>query len=815
MIAAMNGPESISDQRATMKRLVFTLLLVALTTASRAAQHEPPATLPEAPAASCGFDPDRLGRIDAAVDRAIAEKRVPGAVVIVGRRGAIVHARAAGKRAVEPAAEAMTRDTIFDMASLTKPVATATAVMLLVEEGRIRLEDRVVKYLPELDNHGKGEITVEHLLRHRAGLIPDNPIKDYADGPEAAWNRIAEIGLTDPPGERFVYSDVGFLILGRLVERVSGEPLDEFARRRIFQVLGMRDAHFRPTSKAAASDRPAVERIAPTEREAAGKPMLRGVVHDPRSRALGGVAGHAGLFASADDLAVYAQTLLDGGLAPNGRRLMAPLTVRTMFDAGMTPAGQRRGLGWDVETSYSSPRGELFGPGSLGHTGFTGTSLWIDPETQTFIILLTSRLHPGGDKPSPGSLRSEVATLAAAAIVDAAVIPEPRRTTAPAPIPTRRALAQVKCGIDVLIDEGFAPIRDQRVGLVTNHTGRARDGRSTIDVLFKAPGVKLVRLFSPEHGIRGAVDAEVPDSTDQATGLPVVSLYGPKKKPSREDLEDVDTLVFDIQDIGVRYYTYSTTLGLVLEAVKEAGKRLVVLDRPNPIGGREVGGPVRDPDMGSFIAYHAVPVRHGMTLGELARLYNAERGIGAKLDVIACRGWSRDMLYDQTGLLWVNPSPNMRSLTEALLYPGVGWLEATNLATGRGTDSPFERVGAPWIDPNTFSEALNAAGVPGTSFVPIEFTPRERQYKGERCGGVQIFITDRSRFDPLALGLTLATTMRKQYPREWKPEGVRRMLCHEASFAAIREGHAAPAIKALWASGLGQFLRTRARYLLY
>ena len=391
-------------------------------------------------------------------------------------------------------------------------------------------------------------------------------------------------------------------------------------------------------------------------------------------------------------------------------------------------AGQRRGLGWDVETSYSSPRGELFGPASLGHTGFTGTSLWIDPETQTFVILLTSRLHPGGDKPAPSSLRSEVATLAAAAIVDAPRSPTLRPT--PALVATKPALAQVKCGIDVLIDERIPALRDQRVGLVTNQTGRARDGRSTIDVLFKAPGVKLVRLFSPEHGIRGEVDAEVSDGKDEATGLPIVSLYGPKKKPSREDLEGLDALVFDIQDIGVRYYTYSTTLGLVLEAAAEADKRLVVLDRPNPIGGREVAGPVRDADLGSFIAYHAVPVRHGMTVGELARLYNAERRINARLEVVACRGWSRDLLYDQTGLVWVNPSPNMRSLTEAMLYPGVGWLEATNLATGRGTDSPFERVGAPWIDPSTFSEALNSAGVPGASFVPILLHPPRAPVQG-------------------------------------------------------------------------------------
>ena len=387
-------------------------------TIPRARPKQATTTLPEAPPRELGFDPGRLKKLDAAVDRAISEGKIPGAVVIVGRRGKIAYARAAGRRAVEPTAEAMTRDTVFDMASLTKPVVTATAAMLLIEEGKLRLSDRVVKFLPELDNHGKSAITVEHLLRHRAGLVPDNPLKDFDHGPEAAWKRIAELEPTSPPGAKFVYSDVGFMILGKLVERVAGQSLDEFARQRIFQTVGMADAHFRPLKT---SQRQELARERPdraTERESPGGPMLRGVVHDPRSRALGGVAGHAGLFATADDLALFAQTLLAGGIAPNGTRLLSPLSVRAMFDAGSTPHGQRRGLGWDVETSYSSPRGAFFGPDSLGHTGFTGTSLWIDPETETFVILLTSRLHPKGDRPAPTALRFELATLAAAAIVD-------------------------------------------------------------------------------------------------------------------------------------------------------------------------------------------------------------------------------------------------------------------------------------------------------------------------------------------------------------------------------------------------------------
>ncbi len=426
--------------------------------------------------------------------------------------------------------------------------------------------------------------------------------------------------------------------------------------------------------------------------------MLRGVVHDPRARALGGVAGHAGLFSTADDVAIFAQTILNGGVGPNGRRVLSPLAVRAMIDASTTPPGQRRGLGWDIQTSYSTLAERCSGQAASATPASPARRLWIDPETETFVVILTSRLHPDGKAPSPTAFRAEVATLAAAAITDASIRPssalgptEPASTASSAPLGA--AVNRVRCGIDVLVEDGFRPLRNLKIGLVTNHTGRTRDGKSTIDVLFRAPGVTLVRLFSPEHGIRGELDAKVPDTQDEATGLRIVSLYGQDRKPRAQDLEGLDALVYDIQDVGARFYTYISTLGLVMEAAKESGKKVFVLDRPNPIGGLAVAGPVRDDELSSFIAYHTLPVRHGMTVGELALLYNTERKIGVSLEVVRCRGWRRDELFDRTGLVWVNPSPNMRSLTEALLYPGVGMLEATNLATGRGTDTPFERGG--------------------------------------------------------------------------------------------------------------------------
>ncbi|CAN5888476.1 hypothetical protein BH23PLA1_BH23PLA1_04710 [soil metagenome] len=751
------------------------------------------------PTARAGLDPERLSRIDGAVEQAIEAGQVPGAVVIVGQKNEIAYAKAFGHRAIEPEAEPLTRDTVFDMASLTKPIATATAVMLLVEQGKIRLDASITEYLPELDNQGKDAITIDHLLRHRAGLIPDNPLSDYAGDPETSWKNIAEIDLQAEPGERFRYTDVGFMILGKLVERVSGQSLDEFTREHIFEPIGMMDTGFLPVD-GKGFEVPA-DRIAPTEKHQGE--MLRGHVHDPRARALGGVAGHAGLFGKADDLAIYAQTLLNGGLAPNGQRLFAPLTVRAMIDPGDTPNRERRGLGWDVSTGYSSPRGDLFGPRSFGHTGFTGTSIWIDPETETFVVILTSRLHPDGKAPAPSALRRKVATIAASAVSTAPLIPE------------EPAVREVKCGIDVLIEHEFEGLKGKRVGLVTNHTGLTRAGRSTIDALFEAEGVELVALFSPEHGIRGQLDTRVGDSTDEQTGLPIFSLYGETRKPTPKSLEKVDVLVYDIQDIGTRFYTYISTLGLVMEAAKEKGIPLVVLDRPNPIGGVLVAGPLREEEFASFIAFHEIPLVHGMTVGELARMFNTERKMEADLTVIPCEGWERADQYDRTGLLWVNPSPNMRSLTQALLYPGVGLLEATNLATGRGTDTPFERVGAPWIEPRAFAAALNEQRIPGLRFLPIHFTPTERQYTGEQCGGVFIMIIDREALDPIALGLGLASTLRELYPDAWKPDGLKRFLANNDAYQALIEGNPPEAIRDGWAEGLESFRQRRTRYLLY
>jgi uncharacterized protein YbbC (DUF1343 family) len=450
--------------------------------------------------------------------------------------------------------------------------------------------------------------------------------------------------------------------------------------------------------------------------------------------------------------------------------------------------------------------------------------LWIDPSSETFVVFLSNRVHPRLDPKHPAdvsSLRGRVASVVAASIIDPPfagsegdrsplgpnVARSPGRPVAPS-----RSLN----GIDVLERDSFAPLKDKRVGLITNHTGRDRDGNSTIDLLHKAPGVKLLALFAPEHGIRGALDqANISNSTDDKTGLPIYSLYGDAKAPTAEALKDIDTLVFDIQDVGARFYTYISTLGLALETAAKNGKSFVVLDRVNPINGRSVEGPLADPDKLSFVAHHPIPIRHGMTVGELAQLFNKERNINADLRVVRVEGWRRSQWFDSTGLEWINPSPNMRSLTEATLYPGVCLLETTNVSVGRGTDTPFEVIGAPWIDGRKLAEALNNAKLPGVRFVPVRFTPKSSVHKDAECGGVNIIVTNRDLFEPVSAGLEMAAQLRKLFPKDFLIEKFNRLLANQKVFEAFRQGSDARALRQVWESELDAFRAIRSKYLLY
>lgn len=738
-------------------------------------------------------DTASLRRIDAIVRDEIAAGRLPGAVVLIGDRERVLYRRAFGARQVRPEPLPMTEDTIFDLASLTKPVATATAIMQLAEAGKVDLDQPAARYWPDFAPHGKAAITLRHLLTHYSGLRADLDLGRKWSGRDTARRLIVQERAEAPPGSRYLYSDINFEVLGEIVERVSGQPLDAYCREHIFTPLEMRDTAFTPPPSA---------RIAPTE---GGR---KGAVHDPTAYRMGGVAGHAGLFSTADDLARFARMLLNGG-----EPVLRTPSLESM-SAPRSPAGQPRlrGLGWDLAAPFSANREALPPLGAYGHTGFTGTSLWIDPVTGLYVILLTNRVHPDG-KGDVSPLRERLA----AAVSDAVgPLAETDIVAArPAFAPYLTAPGAVQTGLDVLTAEGFARLRGLRVGLITNHTGRDANGRRAVELLATAPKVKLAALFSPEHGFNGDREGKISSGAEPTTGLPLFSLYGESKRPSDAMLRDLDALVFDIQDAGARFYTYITTLAYAMEAAAKRGIPIYVLDRPNPITASAVQGPMLDAGRTSFTAYHPMPVRHGMTVGEIARFFNTEAAIGARLHVVPMRGYQRGAWYDATALPWIAPSPNLRTLHEAALYPGVGMLEGANISVGRGTDTPFELVGAPWIDAAELSRHLAARAVPGVQFSPAEFTPAADRFRGQPCQGVRIAVADRDKLDSPALGVEIAAALQHLYPKHFRLDQTLGSIGSSAVLDEIRAGDDPKAIVTAWQAGLDEFRARRARYLLY
>ena len=872
--------------------------------------------LPVAPPQSVGMNASKLNQIDALVAADIKDKKLPGAVVLVGHKGKIVFRKAYGNRSLVPTVEKMTVDTIFDVASLTKPIATATSIMILVEQGKLRLNDTIGKFIPEVQDEQVKRVTIQQLLTHTSGFAPDFDLKEKWTGRDGMLQALYKEKLRTPPGTKFVYSDIGFITLGEIVQRVSGSELFAFAGTSVFEPISTSATQFFPSGEPRqGSDGFLVspitvttlpiwpklkDRIAPTENirgqnsylgskfegdSLIGDKILRGSVHDPTAYRMGGVAGHAGLFSTADDLGRFCQMLLNGGVVPAPVRtgsgsdwiagrsgaksliatapgsdkivriLSAETVARMTAPVVVSESGETRTLGWDMNTSFSSNRGDLFPLGSFGHTGFTGTSIWIDRVSQTFVIILSNRVHPDG-KGDVTPLRAKVATVVASAVEDtpidayrsaegmyasqvAAQIPAfkerveaaNRRAASNAGLagslrsdggvqPTfgRTPAAQsVLNGIDILERNGFKQLEGMRIGLVTNHTGRSLAGKPTIDVLNEAKNLKLVSLFAPEHGIRGELDTEkIDDTKDERTGLPVYSLYKDgMRRPKPEQLKDLDAIVYDVQDIGARFYTYTATLRNVMEEAAKLGKPIFVLDRPNPIRGDVVEGSLADEDKLAFIAAHTIPVRYGLTIGELGTMMNAERKIGADVRVIKMENWSRSMWFDETGQTWVNPSPNMRSLTEATLYPGIGLFETTNISVGRGTDTPFEVVGAPWIDGQKFAKYLNERGIPGVRFVPVRYKPTTSVYKDEQVGGVNIIITDRQQFQSVRTGFEIAAALRKMYPNDWNVERSLRLVVNQDIVDRLKRGDAPDAIEASWQNSLKEFNIRRAGYLLY
>lgn len=715
--------------------------------------------------------------LDSTINQAIREDKLPGAVLLIGHEGKIVYRKAYGNRSLVPAREAMTVDTIFDVASLTKVVATTTALMKLYDEGRFSPDDLVTKYLPEFQG-GHSNITIRNLMTHYSGLRPDLDLEPGWSGYENGIHRALTDKPSGAPGTKFVYSDINFILLGEIVHRLSGMPENEYVRKIAFEPLGMSDTGYLPDAKLRA-------RIAPTEEQKGGE-VLHGVVHDPTARSMGGVAGHAGVFSTADDLAKFCQMILDGG-----QGVIRPSTIQ-LFTSPASPAGMAdvRGLGWDVDSRYSGNRGNLFPAGkSFGHTGFTGTSFWIDPGSKSYVILLANAVHPHA-RPAITPLRRAVATIAA------------------------RGLGYgTKAGLDVLVGDNFSELRGKKVGLITNQTGVNHEGRRNVDLMRQA-GVDLVSLFSPEHGFAGVEDHPgIANGVDPATGLRIWSLYGATNRPTPEMLKGIDTLVFDIQDIGVRFYTYESTMLYAMQEAAKAKIAFYVLDRPNPLTGNHVEGPMLDSTLLSFTGAFPLPLRHGLTIGELARLENGELKLGADLHVISMTGWNRDQWFDSTDQPWVNPSPNIRNLNEAILYPALAMLESSkNYSVGRGTDTPFELVGAEWINGPALAEHLGSRDIPGVRVHPVEFTPTSSNLSGKKVSGIGFEITDRNAFSATKLGIELAEALGKLYPGKIPWEDSRRLLGSEAVVRLLAQGESAETAAS---EGVERFVAMRSKYLLY
>jgi len=821
---------------------------------------------------------------------------------------------------------------------MTKVMATSVAVMQLYEAGKLDLDAPVAKYLPEFAANGKQNVTIRELLTHYSGLPPDVDLKDAwglaAPDKAEGIRRAMQSPLTTAPGTHFEYSDINFITLGAIVEKITGQDLDVYAREHIFSPLGMKDTTYHSLGRvcphgflrlgsAALIDMNHAEldlkttkiedycargtwntesffRIAPTQHDdqgtAATNPdfdhLLRGTVHDPTTRRMGGVAGQAGVFSTAADTALFAQALLDR-LA--GRPSSFPLKRETLqlmttpqqpktAQSGatiFTPDGQlttgvaQRGLGWDINSAFSRPRGTVFPtagaavPASFGHTGFTGTSLWLDPASDTYVILLANAIHPRGNPPI-STLRGEVATAAAKALGIGST-PLSLRSAAEESASLTAPNPRTLTGIDVLEATNFAALKEAaksngghlHIGLLTNQTGLDAHGRRTIDVLRGiGGGVELTRLFSPEHGLFGAKDStNIGQEVDPATGLKVTSLYGvtdADRRPRPADLRELDAVVIDLQDAGVRFYTYETVLGYFLEAAKREAiehhpLKIVVLDRPPLVDGEAVQGPVSDAAT-SYINYMPLPLRHAMTLGELGTVQTPEtqsadsasatqaalaanRTARARsshewmptLVVVPMQNWHRDEYFDQTGVPWVNPSPNLRSVTEATLYPALGMMDATNVSVGRGTATPFEVFGAgeifgaattpAWFDGKAVAAYLTARKIPGVAFAattfPVADDANRYPYHGQTIEGVRLTVTDRLALDSPELGIEILSALHHLYPTHFKLDRAAPLVANSETMAALTRGDDPRAIAAGWTTALANFKARRAQYLLY
>lgn len=717
--------------------------------------------------------------IEELVAGALRRGELPGCVIAIGNREGLIYLKAFGERTT---GEPMTLDTRFDLASLTKPLATAASVMALVEQGAIELNAQASRYLSELKTDDKRGITVRELLLHTSGLPRVNALSQFDQGKAQALRLIAQEPLVSAPGTRFNYSDLGFILLGSLVERVTGVPLDEYAEKRLFSPLKLHATRFNPQADTR-------DLYAPTE-ERDGQ-VIRGVVDDPRAFRLGGVAGNAGLFSSARDVSRFAQMLLRHGEL-DGVQVLREDTVSAMLDpkrAGAT----KRALGWDAESPYAHGRGQLFSARAVGHGGYTGTSLWLDPKQDLFVLMLSNRVHVGR-KGSIHPLTSSVTDLALRAL-------------------RRDGPQELLAGIDVLAESAFAELRGRPIALLTHAAATDRKGIRTLDRLLAAPGVQIKSVMTPEHGFDAKQEGHI--ANQQMGALPVYSLFGKNRKPRPEMLRGIDTVVIDLVDVGTRFYTYMSSVLAVMESCAELGVDVMLLDRPNPIGGARVEGPLSEPAFRSFVNFHPLPLRHGMTAGELARFLMQERNIPVRLKVMRVEGWQRELWFGETKLAWRPPSPNLATQEQAMLYPAVALIEGTNLSVGRGTSYAFRVIGAPFIQAPALARLLADKGVEGVRVKATSFRPKVGPYAGVSVPGVSFELLDAHSFSAAKLGLAIIEALTQLHGADWDRTRLLRMVAHRGTLEALAEGKAFAEIEASWQAELSAFSEARERALLY
>lgn len=682
-----------------------------------------------------------MNTLKLALDAAVRQASAPGAVAFVGEGDRIIFHGASGHRALQPARLPATTDTIYDLASLTKVVATTTSILLLWERGKLDLDQPVSQIIP-VPLFSK--FTVRHLLTHTTGLASHKVWYKEIASLDEAIQRIGDSGLNSVPGATRTYSDLGFMILGKVVELTARNSLDAFARENIFAPLGMNRTAFNPPIEWR-------DQCAATENCAWRGQIMQGAVHDENAYAVGGVSGHAGLFSTASDLALFCRAMAAG-------KLLRPDTLEEMTRIGVVANYLWQVLGWKIDPWAGGSEGYLPARRAIGHTGWTGTSLWLDLDTSRFVILLSNTPHPDRNRRQNRALRQTFHREVARQLY-------PRTTN-------------THTGLDRIAWDTYDAVKGKRIALLTNHGAVDLAGRHILDVLALEPAVQVVRVFTPEHGFSGQAEAGEKVGRQRAP-VPVVSLYGDQRRPDPAQLRDVDLFVVDLPDIGARYYTYMATMKECMIACTAARVPVLVLDRPNPLGGEVLEGPIAK-RIGSLVCSAPIPIRHGMTLGELALFFKETQGaIGAlNLAISPLDSWSRDKLAPQCGLPWVAPSPNIPDFSAALLYIGTCLFEGVNMNEGRGTDTPFQVIGAPWLDAEEIIVGMRPADHAGCSLEPVTYTPRSIPGKatspvwlGEACRGIRIHLTDPQAARPLTLAYALLQAIHLRHPDrlEWKP----------------------------------------------